>query len=236
MLILALETATALGGVALVKNGELIAEYNLNSPANHSERVLAAIQTVLDDARIRLDQLNGVAVSSGPGSFTALRIGLTTAKSLCFATGLPLAGIPTLTAMAAQFVQPGPLICPCLDARRREIYAAVFKHEKDVLTELIPACVARPDDFFGGVRAHFSQPVLFLGEGATVYRDNIREIFGQQALFAPLHAFHPRAATVAFLGWQKLQRGETDDPITLEPVYLRRSEAEIKWDERNSGG
>lgn len=232
MRILALETATLQGSVALMENETLIAEYSLNIRATHSERLLPAVSTALKDARWTLPDLDGLAISIGPGSFTGLRIGLSSIKGLSFATNLPIVAVPTLEAMAYQHWPGTARICPCLDARKKEIYTAFYSSNETGLVEHISPRAAEPRLFFEQLQAHEQAPVLFLGDGAKVYRHLIDEFFADQALFAPPYASHPRAATVAFLGLRKLHNHQTEDVINLEPVYLRQSEAEIKWQQK----
>src|SRR5690242_19383342 len=129
MRVLALETSTLAGGVALMDGERLVAEYVLDVGVTHSERLLAVIDRVLADARWAPRDLEGLAVSIGPGSFTGLRVGVSTVKGLAWALGLPIAAVPTLDAMAAAVPSSAWPVCPILTARRGEVYASLYRHD-----------------------------------------------------------------------------------------------------------
>lgn len=229
MKILAFETATAQGSIALIDEHKLIAEYSLNIKSTHSERLMPALRTILSDTETKLKQVDALAISLGPGSFTGLRIGLATVKGLSFSTGKPIIGIPTLEAMAGQFAFAKPLVCPCLDARKGEIYTALYDLQKGSPDGLIPATVTEPSKFLQAIKMEHHAPILFLGDGVEPYRSQIVAILGEQACFAPLFANIPRAGSLAVRAVEKYCHNLFDDITNLEPIYLRKSEAEIKW-------
>jgi tRNA threonylcarbamoyladenosine biosynthesis protein TsaB len=224
MLVLGIETSTTQGGVAIIGEERVVCETVLNVEVTHSERLLPAIDRALGEARITLDALGGIAVSIGPGSFTGLRIGLSTAKGLVYATGLPLVGVPTLEAMAWALPAARWQICPVLDARKQEVYAALFRHEADGLRRITGDAALAPEELCRLIR----NPTLFLGDGIRPYDKIFRERLGDKMLLPPLASRGPRPACVAELGRQRLLRGERDAPDTLVPRYLRPSEAELR--------
>ena len=136
MLVLGIETSTTQGGVAIIDADRVLCESVLNVEVTHSERLLPAIDRALGEARVSLEALGGIAVSIGPGSFTGLRIGLSTAKGLAYATGLSLVGVSTLEAMARALPAARWQICQVLDARKQEVYAALFRHESGALRRI----------------------------------------------------------------------------------------------------
>ena len=225
MKILALETSTMLGGVAIADEHGLIAEIRLNVKTTHSERMMTAIDWVLKQSDVARDQIDAVAVASGPGSFTGLRIGLATAKGLCYALGKPLVLIPTLEALAWNFPYCKHPICVMLDARKGEVYAALFLWKGDAFVTLVPETSIRPEDLLGDGNG----PVVLAGEGAMRYRDRILSAISERALFAPLHKMVPSPSNIALLGVYKAQRSEYVDITTAQPLYVRKSEAEVKW-------
>ncbi|OQY28808.1 MAG: tRNA (adenosine(37)-N6)-threonylcarbamoyltransferase complex dimerization subunit type 1 TsaB [Candidatus Cloacimonetes bacterium 4572_55] len=238
MRILAIETASMQGSAAIQEDCSLIAEYSLNVRATHSERLLSAIDTILHHSGLRFIDLDGLAISIGPGSFTGLRIGLSTIKGLSFSTGLPVVAVSTLRAMATRFLTTGHLICPCLDARKKEIYTALYADwihgdGKNSLRELSPPQAIPPDIFLKGLAENFSEPVIFSGDGAKAYLPRIKKYLPGRALIALGFAGHPQAGTVAYLGMERLRQGKIEDVVNLEPFYLRKSEAEIKWVEKH---
>ncbi|MBI4537223.1 MAG: tRNA (adenosine(37)-N6)-threonylcarbamoyltransferase complex dimerization subunit type 1 TsaB [candidate division NC10 bacterium] len=224
MLVLGIETSTTHGGVALVSGAGLISEYTLNVEVTHSERVLPAIERMLLDAGVTLAALDGLAVSIGPGSFTGLRIGLSTAKGLAYATGLPVAAVPTLEAMA--WVLPGARLplCPVLDARKQEVYAAIFRHGPDGLVRLMEDAALAPE----ALAARIQTATLFLGDALETYGELFRRLLGDRFQLPPLAQRGARAACVAELGRQRLLRGERESIADLVPRYLRASEAELR--------
>jgi tRNA threonylcarbamoyladenosine biosynthesis protein TsaB len=231
MLVLGIETSTKQGGVAIVGEDRVLCETVLNVEVTHSERLLPAVDRALDEARITLEGLGGIAVSIGPGSFTGLRIGLSTAKGLAYATGLPLVGVPTLEAMA--WTLPGARwqVCPVLDARKQEVYAALFRHEPAGLRRMTEDAALAPEDLCRLIR----NPTLFLGDGADAYGALFRERLGDKMLLPPLANRGARPACVAELGRRRLLRGDRDAPDSLVPRYLRPSEAELRRRRESKG-
>jgi tRNA threonylcarbamoyladenosine biosynthesis protein TsaB len=224
MLVLGIETSTKQGGVAIIGADRVVCETVLNVEVTHSERLLPAVDRALDEARTTLEGLGGIAVSIGPGSFTGLRIGLSTAKGLAYATGLPLVGVPTLEAMAWALPAARWQVCPVLDARKQEVYAALFRHEPEGLRRMMDDAAMAPEDLCRLIR----NPTLFLGDGVDAYGALFRERLGERVLLPPLASRGARPACVAELGRRRLLRGERDAPDTLVPRYLRPSEAELR--------
>ena len=222
MLILGFETSTGVCSVALADSERILAEYTLESGVFHSERLLPMAERILSDAQVGLSELDGVAVSSGPGSFTGLRIGMSTAKGLCMALKLPLLAVPTLQGLAWSALSDGMVVSAMLDARRGEVYAGAYRMDGGVPVVLI-------EDQAGPVQtilAQLPRPVLFTGDGACVYRAQILEHLGQDACFCPSERNRPSAGAVAVLGLDRLVRGDVADPAVIEPTYVRRSQAE----------
>lgn len=226
MRVLAIETSTMLGGVAVVGDEGLVVELRVNVRAAHSARLMSELDHALAASGLTLREVDALAVASGPGSFTGLRIGLGTAKGLSFATGLPVVSVPTLEAFAWEFPFSGHPVCPMLDARKKEVYAGVFQRRGQEMERLLPETSIRARDLALSLKGH--EKIVFAGQGAVLYAADIREALGDKALFAPSHLMVPSPAAVAWLGLRKAARGEFSDPATLSPTYLRKSEAELK--------
>ena len=224
MIVLGVETSSLQGGVALVGERGLVAEYILNIEIKYSERLLPAIDRILVDAGLVVADLGGLAVAIGPGSFTGLRIGLSTAKGLAAASALPLVGVPTLPALAWGLPFACYPICPILDARKGEVYCAMFRWAGGALAQVMEDAALAP----AALAARITEPTIFVGEGVTVYGEFLGRTLGPRALFAPPPLAGARPAAVAALGREQLLRGERDDPAALIPRYLRPSEAELK--------
>ncbi|MDH7500593.1 MAG: tRNA (adenosine(37)-N6)-threonylcarbamoyltransferase complex dimerization subunit type 1 TsaB [candidate division NC10 bacterium] len=225
MIVLGINTSTLEGSVALMSDRGLISEYFLNVESTHSERLLPSIDLLLREGRLQFQDLSGIAVAIGPGSFTGLRIGLASAKGLALASSLPLLGIPTLEAMARNLPFCRYPICPMLNARKGEVYWALYRFEQGNLMQVEAGGASLP----GEVAKRIQGETVFLGDGAVEYGEQIRRILKEKALFAPIALRNARASVVAEMGMERLRRGERDDPATLVPQYMRRSEAEIKW-------
>ncbi len=227
--ILSIETSTMLGGVAIVddKTG-LVAETRLNVKTTHSERLMTVIDHVLHQSEMDLESIDAFAVAIGPGSFTGLRIGLSTAKGLSYATGRPIVIVPTLDAFAYNFPYCSYPLCLMLDARKGEVYAAAFKWEGEGFRRLLEDTSIRAEE----LTAKFDGVVLFAGEGADLYKKTILDVMKDRAIFASPEKMVPSPANVAILGLAKAARGEFADVPAAVPRYIRKSEAEVKWSEK----
>ncbi|HFC97489.1 MAG TPA: tRNA (adenosine(37)-N6)-threonylcarbamoyltransferase complex dimerization subunit type 1 TsaB [Thermosulfurimonas dismutans] len=220
-LILALETSGETGGVALYRE-RLLGEILLSGSITYSRRLLPAVEFLLRHLDLRLEEVDILAVSIGPGSFTGLRIGAATVKGLSLALGKPVVAVDTLAALAALVPASPYPVCPVLDARRGEIFAALYRTEGDEPRVLLPPGLYSPE----ALCAHLSGPTLFVGEGLRVYGDFFRERLGGNFRQAPGHLREGRASAVAWLASRKALRGEFCDPARLVPFYLRATEAE----------
>lgn len=229
MKILAIETSTMLGGVAIMGDTEgLIIETKLNVKSTHSERLMTEVDHALRQAGMDISDIDVFGVAIGPGSFTGLRIGLSTVKGFSYATGKPIVSVPSLEAFAWNFPYSAYPVCPMFDARRKEVYAAVFRWEDGGFVRVVREQSVKLSDLLKNLEG----PVLFAGEGAQLYREAILEIAGEHALFPPRHSSVPSPSNVAYLGLKKALQGDFSEPVSLVPLYLRKSEAERKMDAR----
>lgn len=232
MKILAIDTSTMLGGIAIMDESLLIAESRLNVRSTHSERLMTEIEHCLKQSGIKISDIDVFAVATGPGSFTGLRIGLSTVKGFSYATGKQIVSVPTLEALAWNFPYSKYPVCTMLDARKKEVYTALFKWEGENFTRLINETSAKPEEFArDALRITHDDKFIFAGEGAALYRDKIIEVMGEKAMFASPEKTVPSPANVAVLGFKKAKAGEFSEPISLIPMYIRKSEAEVKWKE-----
>jgi len=232
MPILAIETATLVSSVALATADTLLAEITLQTKKTHSELLMPHIAKIIEMAGVKKTDIKAIAVSIGPGSFTGLRIGLSTAKALAYALNIPVVAVPTLAAMAYGCPVPGAILAPILDAQKGNVYQALFEWKKGELKELMPATVVGIDQALETL-TQYSQPAVLLGESAVMYREKIQTIEKNLVLAEP-HMIIQRASSVAGLGHKLLKKGLAQDVMALEPVYIRRSEAEVLW-ERSHG-
>ena len=231
MKLLAIETSTMLGGIAVMEDDTLIAESRMNVKATHSERIMADIDNALKRSGFTIDDIDVFGIASGPGSFTGLRVGLSTLKGLSYATGKRVVSVSTLEAFAWNVPFSQHLICPLLDARKKEVYAGVFEWSEDGFTKIVDEQTIKLDTLLSAI----VKSTVFLGEGALLYKDRIQACLGEKALFgAPQHMV-PSPANVAYLCMKKAGNNIFDNPERLVPRYMRKSEAEIKQDDRRVG-
>jgi tRNA threonylcarbamoyladenosine biosynthesis protein TsaB len=217
MRLLAVETSTLAGGVALLDGDRLVGEYLLDVRVTHSERLMAAVDRVLGDAGWSVRDLEALAVAIGPGSFTGLRIGLATVKGLAIALAIPVAAVPTLDAMASALPFASLPVCPVVDARKGEVYASLYRWEGRAMNRRWEYLALSSDE----LTARLDEPTIVIGEAATSIRS-------PWARLAPPARRLPSPACVGQLGLEQLARGEHVSPAELVPLYLRPSEAELK--------
>jgi tRNA threonylcarbamoyladenosine biosynthesis protein TsaB len=215
--LLAVETSTLAGGVALLEGERVRGEYLLDVSATHSERLMPAVDRLLADVGWAAADLQGLAVAVGPGSFTGLRMGLSAVKGLALALGVPIAAVPTLDAMAAALPFAALPICPVLDARKGEVYCSLYRWEEAGARREWDYLAVAPDV----LASRLTEPVILLGDGSALVRS-------PHARTAPPHRRLPSPAAVAVLGLARLQAGQTVPAADLVPIYLRPSEAELK--------
>jgi tRNA threonylcarbamoyladenosine biosynthesis protein TsaB len=225
MRVLAVDTAASACGVALAHQGSIEVAVRLDTGQTHTRTIMDAIASALRFRGIDLTHVDGFAVTRGPGSFTGLRIGISTVKGLAAATEKPVAGVSTLEALANQADTECELICPMIDARRGEVYWTLYRRRHRELIAEVPEQVGPVEK---AVR-HIDSPCCFIGNGVSVYDKKIASL-----LRFPWHRpseddnrLDPSA--VARLGWRMFQAGDIQDPATIDPVYLRKSDAQIQF-------
>jgi len=231
LFVLGIEAATPVASAAVLDDDRVLAERLVNNQRTHSVNLLPMIKAVLADAGVAPEQLGGIAVSAGPGSFTGLRIGMSTAKTLAQVWGLPVVGVGTLEALAHPLTGLAGLVCPLLNARKNEVYAAIYESRAGRLHCLAGPMAAAPEKLAAQLLA-LDRPVTLLGDGVPVCGALLRRHLGELVSLAPAAAALPRGAAVAELGRRLLAAGEGMDPLRLLPRYIRLSEAEIKWREK----
>lgn len=226
MKLLAIETSTMIGSVALTDDNELLAEYQIVIRATYSDILFPAIDHILKSANVSIQEVDAFALAQGPGSFTALRIGISVIKGLALANNKPVIAIPSLDALAHNMCFSDILICPLIDARRDEVYTAFYKREDGhTLKKLTPDRAIVPEILLDEIR----EEVVFLGDGTDLYKDLIVRKLKEKVLFSPLHLKYPRASAIAQLAFKKLNLNEVSDIEVMTPLYVRPPEAETKW-------
>lgn len=229
VLVLALETATIVSGVAVATEERLLAEVTA-ARLTHSETLQPHIELALEMAGVSRSEVEAVAVSLGPGSFTGLRIGLAAAKAMAYAWNVPLLGVPTLAALAAQFPVPGARVVSLIDAQKGSAYMAAYEWGEDGLIERERAAIYSLDEVLARCAAMPGR-VLLTGDIAQKKLAK-RDDLPTNVQLAPPDMILPRAAAVARLGIKQLKSGDAGSVMAMEPIYIRRSEAEVLWEKR----
>lgn len=228
MKILAVDTATESCGVALSEGEQLIGEITNRRKQTHSRHVLGMIDALLRMCGMGAGDVDAYAVSAGPGSFTGLRIGISTVKGMVLASGKDMVGVSVPDVLAAQ-VFPGACpvcvlpVCVLTDARKGEVYTARYRYESGMLKKIGGEQVLAPEEALSGIAGD----CLFVGRGAELYRSRIEEKLGKHARFAPPECNIIRASVLARLAWQRLRKGERDNAAAFGPRYIRKSDAEL---------
>ncbi len=226
-MILAIETSCRGGGAALADQGEIVGEITLAVQRTYSKQLLPSIHWLLEHAGVKLNEIEAVAVGLGPGSFTGLRIGVSTAKGLAFATGAELVGISSLDALAAALLpSPSPITAfPLVDARKGQVYTAQYLLEGNELERVSPYLSLSPSELPSSLDTAASGAVL-MGDGLDKYGAEITALFAPGHSVAPRHTWFPRPALVALLAEGLLSSGVRHDIASLSPIYVRPSDAE----------
>ncbi|MEO4055517.1 tRNA (adenosine(37)-N6)-threonylcarbamoyltransferase complex dimerization subunit type 1 TsaB [Solibacillus sp. CAU 1738] len=225
MIWLGIETANAPLSVALVKDGKVIAEVVQHIKLTHSVGAMPAIEELFNKASMKPTDIDAIAVSEGPGSYTGVRIGVTLAKTLAWTLQKPLVGVSSLQVLAANARLFNGIICPLFDARRQNVYAAAYRGQT------MEAVLSDYHDHIDGLLMkvkELEEPVLFIGEDVSIYEEHIREILGDQALFAPFTHQLPRASELIALAVTK-KLPSVEEIHTFIPQYRRIAEAEANW-------
>jgi tRNA threonylcarbamoyladenosine biosynthesis protein TsaB len=225
MLTLAVDTTTPSGSAALLDNGRVMAEIGVEARVDHSVRLLAAVDHLLTACGLDIRQVEGFSLAAGPGSFTGIRVGLSTVKAFAFASNKPVAAVSSLAALALKLPQPQVrLLCPMMDAKKNEVYAALFESDGPAgrLKEVVPQGAYKPDEFLSQLPGN--RVIAFIGTGAGLYREKILTYVKTKARFSPRSLFI--AAEVGLLGYGILSRGQGLGARDLRPLYFRRSQAE----------
>ena len=231
MKILGLDSSGIVASVAVVEDDILVAEYTVNYKKTHSQTLLPMLDEIAKMTELDLNTIDAIAVAAGPGSFTGLRIGSATAKGLGLALKKPLIAVPTVEGLAYNLYDTDGLICPIMDARRRQVYTGIYRFEEHRLVTVEDQMAVPMEEMISKLN-EYQQPVTFLGDGVPVFVDMIAEKLNVPYSFAPAHVNKQRAAAVAALGLIYYKEGRTQTAMEHIPDYLRVSQAEREREER----
>jgi tRNA threonylcarbamoyladenosine biosynthesis protein TsaB len=222
---MAIDTATPSSSVAVFCGDRLEGEILLNNARHHTETLMVSVENLLKSLSFSIRDMDFFAAVVGPGSFTGLRVGLATVKGLALAAGRPTVGVSALRALAVQLSFCRLPVCAMLDARKKEVYAGLFDC-KAGFPEPLHAEVVRPPEM---IITGLDDDTVFVGSGAEVYCDRIRDVLGERARFVPAAMNCLRASHAGVLARHDFRQGKIVSPEQLAPHYIRPSEAEIMW-------
>ncbi|HKL10919.1 MAG TPA: tRNA (adenosine(37)-N6)-threonylcarbamoyltransferase complex dimerization subunit type 1 TsaB [Clostridia bacterium] len=231
MNILAFETSGIAASVAVMKENRIVGEMTVSTRLNHSEKLMPMIDELLEKTETSIKEIDALALGVGPGSFTGIRIGVSTAKGLAQALDIPIAAVSSLKALACNAMYSDMLVCPIMDARRNQVYSGIFRWEGMELVEVLKEDTYDFNELLFVLKNKDCQ-VLFLGQDTDKFNDQIREALNEKGIVAMPQANFPRAASVAGLAIKKIEEKELENAFTLRPVYLRQAEAERQYQER----
>ena len=225
MKVLGVDTSSRSLSVAITEGSKVLTKFNGGASLRHSQDLIPAIKNLLKSTGLGLEDLDGFALSIGPGSFTGLRIGLAAAKGFAFSLGRPVVGISSLKALAYNLSGSEYLVASILDARRGEYYIAVNRFNGSSIENILADSVMPPDELIDYIKS-LKEKVAFVGDGVCRLRDVIDEQLGDSAILPLPDAIYPSVSNIARLAHKRLDSGDADDIDTLTPNYIRKSDAE----------
>lgn len=247
MNILSLDSSSWALAVGLTEGEHLLGEMNTLQKKNHSLRLMPAVEQLLVQLALEPAYVQAIAVGYGPGSYTGVRIGVTTAKSLAWSLNIPLVGLSSLHIMAQNNVHFSGLIWPLIDARRNQVYAGCYQYHQDqqVTVQIREDELLSIDTLLEQVK-QTQGPCLFMGTGARLHETTIQQQLGERAVLAPLEQDYPRGSVMGLLAWRLFFKheqlspsiraiGQQDHIHHFVPQYLQLAEAEKKWLAKQNG-
>lgn len=225
MKILALDSSGLVASVAVVTEDKVLGEFTVNNKKTHSQTLLPMVDEVLKILDMDTKELDAIAVAGGPGSFTGLRIGASTAKGLALVLNIPIINVPTVDSLAYNLYGTDKLICPMMDARRNQVYTGLYEWRQGEFKVLLPQFSAETEELAEKINA-YDREVLFLGDGVEAQLSKFAPLLRVSYSVAPIHLSKQRAAALGALGIEYYKAGITEDGDAFEPVYLRMSQAE----------
>lgn len=233
MKVLGIEASGLVAGAAVSDETKLWGEFTLCNGLTHSQTLMPLVDHLIQMLQLDKKDIDYIACSSGPGSFTGLRIGAATAKGLALGLKIPIVPVPTLDALAYNIFDTDRFICPIMDARRKQVYTALYHWENGKLCCMTGHMAVEIEEI-ADIANQFEHPVIFLGDGVPVHKDYLQKF--PRFRFAPPHCSMQRAASVAALGLKYVLEGKAISGSDFVPQYLRQSQAERELAEKQNGG
>ncbi len=237
MNILGIDSSGLVATTALMMDGKLVSNYSINNKKTHSQTLLPMICDMLEMADVKKEDLDGIAVAKGPGSFTGLRIGAATAKGIAMALDIPIIEVSSLMGLAFNVKSFGGVVCPIMDARRKQVYYGIYNVANEVPEALTEDGVDDVTVLLDNLIPQIcpEEKIMFLGDGVFVYRDVIEEHLGDRAVFADSTRIYQDASSVAYIGEKKMTEGEVTVNKDFAPSYIRKSQAQRELENKKNG-
>lgn len=232
MKILALDTSGMTATAAIVDENKTIAEFSINYKKTHSQTLMPMIENMSSIIELNINTVDYVAISSGPGSFTGLRIGAATAKGIAHGINKPIVPVPTLDALAYNIFGTDKVICPIMDARRNQVYSSFYTYNDNRLERLSDYLVESIDNIIE-MTYDFDCEVIFLGDGVDVHRNILKDKLEANCLFAPLNCNMQKASSIGALAVEMIKNNMTVNYAEFAPFYLRKSQAEREYESKH---
>lgn len=232
MIILSIDSSTPVAGIAVSDDKTLLGEVMINTKNTHSEKLMPMVAQLLDDLQMNIQQVEAVAVTCGPGSFTGLRIGMATAKGIVQGGNKKLIAIPTLDCLAQNLLHYSGIICPIMNAQKKQVYTAIYRSGESNLERLSDYQAIEADKLADQLLA-LNETVWFVGDGVEAFSDVFLQKLGAKCRFADGNTVLPRAGALAMLAADRALQQQFDDLYQAELIYIRKSEAEVQWEARN---
>jgi len=233
MKLLAIESSGLVASAAIATEDTLLAEYTVNFKKTHSQTLLPMIDEIVKMTGLDLKEIDAIAVSAGPGSFTGLRIGSATAKGLGLALNKPIVPVPTTQGIAANLYGAEGILCPLMDARRNQVYTGLYRYNKDGFRIVEDQMAVMIDEIIEKVNA-YGEPVTYLGDGVEAFAEILKEKTNVPFSFAPAHCSKQRAGALATRAAELFTQGKIESADVHEPEYLRLSQAERELAEKQA--
>ena len=230
MKVLGIDTSSNATSIAVIEDNKLMCEYTVNTKTTHSQKLMPMIENMLKISEINVNDMDMISICQGPGSFTGLRIGMATAKALSHVNNLPIVGVNSLELLAGNMDLSDKKICSILDAQRTQVYMGQYKFENNKLVEIKSVDVVEIDELLEELKSSNEEWIL-VGEAVYKYEDKIKEI-ENICVPAPSHNVN-KASSLCTIAMSKYDQNiDVYDCYTINPVYIRKSQAEVQYDEK----
>lgn len=229
MKVLGIDTSSKAASVAIMEDDKLISEYTINNKTTHSKKLMLIIENMFELNEMSAKDIDLISVCVGPGSFTGLRIGVATAKAIAHVRNIPVVEVNSLEALAFNIAMTNKTVCPMIDAQKKQVYTCKYSWDKDSLLKVGDIDVKKVDDLADELKSSCEEFVL-LGEGADLHKEVFENM--NNVYIAPKAHRSTRASSICEIAIQKFKKGDTKTHYEVVPYYIRKSQAEVEYEEK----